>query len=136
MYFDLDKFKTINDQYGHNVGDDYLKMFVEIVSDCIRDTDTFGRLGGDEFGLLLPKISAEDAEALATRIIKALGRPRAIQKHKLSIKTSIGIVIIDEEDNIDKLNYKTLTGFADKAVFEAKKEGTNKFCIYNNAEFA
>lgn len=136
MYFDLDKFKKINDQYGHNVGDDYLKMFVEIVSDCIRDTDTFGRLGGDEFGLLLPKTSAEDAEALANRIIKALGRPRAIQKHKLSIKTSIGIVIIDEEDNIDKLNYKTLTGFADKAVFEAKKEGSKQFCIYNNAEFA
>jgi diguanylate cyclase (GGDEF)-like protein len=136
MYFDLDKFKLINDKYGHNLGDDYLKMFVDIVADCIRDTDTFGRLGGDEFGLLLPKTSYDDAELMAKRIIKALGRARTIQGHKLSIKTSIGIVIIEEDDNVEKLNYKTLTGYADKAVFEAKKVGTNKFCVYNNAEFA
>lgn len=136
MYFDLDQFKAINDKYGHNVGDDYLKMFVEIISDCIRDTDTFGRLGGDEFGLLLPKTGTKDAQQMAKRIIKVLGRARTIQSHKLSIKTSIGIVIVDEKDHIDKLNYKTLTGFADKAVFEAKKQGTNEFCVYNNAEFA
>lgn len=136
MYFDLDKFKNINDKYGHNVGDEYLKLFVDIVTECIRDTDTFGRLGGDEFGLLLPKTGTDDAKILAKRIISVLKRPRSIQKHKLSIKTAIGIVIMEEDDNIDKLNYKSLTGFADKAVFKAKKQGTNEFCIYNNAEFA
>lgn len=136
MYFDLDNFKSINDQYGHDVGDDYLTMFVNIVTDCIRDTDTFGRLGGDEFGLLLPKATEKDASALATRIIKNLNKPRTIQTHRLCISTSIGIVVAAEEVDTDKLNYKNLTGYADKAVFVAKKQGANQFSVYKNPEFA
>jgi len=136
MYFDLDKFKQINDKYGHDVGDDYLRMFVNIVSDCIRDTDTFGRLGGDEFGLLLPKADESDACSLATRIITNLKKPRSIQKHRLSIMTSIGIVVADEDSDTEKLNYKNLSTYADKAVFVAKKQGTNQFSIYKNPEFA
>jgi diguanylate cyclase (GGDEF)-like protein len=136
MYFDLDKFKTINDEYGHDVGDDYLRMFVNVVNDCIRDTDTFGRLGGDEFGLLLPKAKEEDAVALAKRIIKTLTKTRNIQNHRMSIKTSIGIVVAQENEDTDKLNYKNLTAYADKAVFIAKKQGVNQFSIYKNPEFA
>lgn len=136
MYFDLDKFKNINDMYGHDIGDDYLRMFVNIVGDCIRDTDTLGRLGGDEFGLLLPKTNESDAVALAKRIIKSLGKARRIQHLKLSIKTSIGIVVAQENDDIDKLNYKSLTLYADKAVFAAKKQGSNQFSVYKNPEFA
>ena len=136
MYFDLDNFKGINDKFGHDVGDDYLRMFVNIVQDCIRDTDTFGRLGGDEFGLLLPKANEDDAASLATRIIKNLNKTRIIQKHRLSINTSIGIVVVKEEDDTDKLNYKNLTAYADKAVFIAKKKGANQFNIYKNPEFA
>lgn len=132
MYFDLDKFKSINDKYGHNIGDDYLRTFVNVIDDCIRDTDTFGRLGGDEFGLLLPKANENDATSLAKRIIKNLASPRIIQSHKLVIKSAIGIVVINEDDNIEKLNYKTLTGLADKAVFKAKHKGTNQFFIYKN----
>ena len=136
MYFDLDKFKSINDKYGHDIGDDYLRLFVNVVDDCIRDTDTLGRLGGDEFGLLLPKISEQDAVSLAKRIIQALNKPRTIQKHKLSINTSIGIVVANENENTDKLNYKSLTTYADKAVFIAKKAGINKYSVYENPEFA
>lgn len=136
MYFDLDNFKSINDNYGHDVGDDYLRMFVNIVTDCIRDTDTFGRLGGDEFGLLLPKANEKVAAALATRIIKNLNKLRTIQNHRLSINTSIGIVVADEAVDTDKLNYKNLTGYADKAVFTAKKKGANQYSIYKNPEFA
>lgn len=127
MYFDLDNFKHINDKYGHNVGDDYLILFVEIVSDCIRDSDTFGRLGGDEFALLLPKTKEKDAISLAKRIIKKLSEPRKIQKHTLTLKTAIGIVAVDEEQNHDNLDYKLLTGLADKAVFKAKAKGTNQY---------
>jgi diguanylate cyclase (GGDEF)-like protein len=136
MYFDLDKFKMVNDKYGHDIGDDYLRMFVNVVSDCIRDTDTFGRLGGDEFGLLLPKTNEEAAVSLAKRIIKALNKTRNIQKHKMNIKTSIGIVVAEENIDIDKLNYKNLTGYADKAVFAAKKQGINRYSVYINPEFA
>jgi len=136
MYFDLDKFKAINDKHGHNVGDEYLRAFVTSVSDCIRDTDTFGRLGGDEFGLLLPKTHESDAVTLAKRIIASLKKPRAIQSHKLNIKTAIGIVVINEDDGVDTLNYKTLVNYADKAVFEAKRAGSNQYVISTRAQFA
>lgn len=136
MYFDLDKFKTINDKYGHNTGDDYLIEFVTIVTSCIRDTDTFGRLGGDEFGLLLPKTNRDDAIFLAKRVLTELKKSRIIQGHKLLIKTAIGIVTVDDDYNKDRLNYRSLTGFADKAVFSAKTQGTNQFCVYNDKESA
>ncbi|MGB3726653.1 MAG: GGDEF domain-containing protein [Glaciecola sp.] len=136
MYFDLDKFKDINDTYGHNAGDDYLKEFVAIVTDCIRDTDTFGRLGGDEFGLLLPKTSHQDALLLAKRIVTALKKPRLIHSHKLCIKTAIGIVVIDERESKEHVNYRTLIGQADKAVFASKERGFNQFSVYSKAEFA
>ena len=136
MYFDLDKFKLINDKYGHNTGDDYLIEFVSIVSDCIRDTDTFGRLGGDEFGLLLPKSIKEDAVLLAKRIFKELKRQRTIQGHKLHIKTAIGIISVGDDTPKDRLNYRVFTGLADKAVFKAKKKGENQFCVYTEEEFA
>lgn len=136
MYFDLDKFKSINDKYGHNVGDDYLCTFATLISDCIRDTDTFGRLGGDEFALLLPKTQEDDAIKLAKRIISSLKKPCTIQSHKLTIKSAIGIVFIGEDDNIDTLNYKSLVGYADKAVFEAKRAGTNQYVVSSRAQFA
>lgn len=136
MYFDLDNFKSINDKYGHDLGDDYLRTFVNIIQDCIRDTDTFGRLGGDEFGLLLPKANEQDASALAKRIIVSLNKSRIIQNRRLRIYTSIGIVVADANNENDNLNYKNLTGCADKAVFVAKKKGTNQFSIYKNPEFA
>jgi len=135
MYFDLDKFKDVNDKYGHNIGDDYLIKFVAIVADCIRDTDTFGRLGGDEFGLLLPKTSSDDAVFLAKRIIKELSQKRSIQGQQLYIKTAIGIVAIEEDDSKERLNYRALIGFADKAVFSAKKQGSNQICVYNDTKF-
>lgn len=129
MYFDLDKFKAINDKYGHNVGDDYLRLFVSTIEECIRDTDTFGRLGGDEFGLLLPKTQECDAVFLAKRILESLKTPKNIQGHKLSIKSAIGLVSIDENAASESLNYKLLTGLADKAVFKAKKKGIHEFYV-------
>jgi GGDEF domain-containing protein len=85
---------------------------------------------------LLPKAKEEDAVALAKRIIKTLTKTRNIQNHRMSIKTSIGIVVAQENEDTDKLNYKNLTAYADKAVFIAKKQGVNQFSIYKNPEFA
>jgi diguanylate cyclase (GGDEF)-like protein len=130
MYFDLDKFKSINDQYGHNAGDEYLKSFVETLMQNIRDTDTLGRLGGDEFGLLMPKLGLHDAEHKAQQILKALSKKRPIGHQQLSIATSIGIVSIDENHDLNELNYKTLVGLADSAAFAAKKKGRHRYEIY------
>lgn len=136
MYFDLDKFKKVNDDYGHNIGDEYLKSFVNNVSDCIRDTDTFGRLGGDEFGLLLPKTNHDDAIALAKRILKGLSKPQNIQDKKFKINSSIGLVCVDENDEWDNLNYKQLVGLADKSVFKAKKKGGGSLWVHKRPEIA
>lgn len=130
MYFDLDKFKSINDQYGHNAGDEYLKSFVDTIMQNIRDTDTLGRLGGDEFGLLLPKVALYDAEHKAQQILKALSIKRPIGDKRLSISTSIGLVTIGEKHNVPELNYKNLVGLADSAAFAAKKKGSHRYEIY------
>jgi diguanylate cyclase (GGDEF)-like protein len=130
LYFDLDKFKDINDKYGHNTGDEYLKAFVDTVSQNIRDTDTLGRLGGDEFGLLLPKSKLEDAEHKAKQILKALASKRIINQKRLTIATSIGIVAVDDEHVLPDINYKILVGFADSAAFAAKKKGKHRYEIY------
>jgi len=130
MYFDLDKFKNINDQYGHNVGDEYLKSFVDTIIQNIRDTDTLGRLGGDEFGLLLPKLRLCDAEHKAQQILKALSMKRAIGDKQLSISTSIGIIAIDENHDLPDLHYKTIVGLADSAAFAAKKKGKHRYEVY------
>lgn len=136
MYFDLDKFKSINDKYGHNIGDEYLKCFVNSVSDCIRDTDTFGRLGGDEFGLLLPKTNYKDSQALAKRVLDRLSKPKNIQNLTFKISTSIGIVHVEDEETCEALNYKKLIGMADKAVFKAKKSGGDCLVAYQHSMVA
>jgi diguanylate cyclase (GGDEF)-like protein len=129
MYFDLDKFKNINDKYGHNTGDEYLKKFVEIVSDNIRDTDTLGRLGGDEFALLMPKSTLLVAEHKAQQVLKALSKKHTINQHELSIATSIGIIAFDDGELLQDVDYKTLVGLADTAAFAAKNQGKHRYVI-------
>lgn len=130
MYFDLDKFKEINDKYGHNTGDEYLKTFVEVVQSTIRDSDTFGRLGGDEFALLLPKSYEVDAVKKARQILADLDIKQDINGHILSIATAIGIVSFAENDLQQDINYKTIVGYADKAAFASKKKGKHKYSVY------
>ncbi|WP_371194127.1 diguanylate cyclase domain-containing protein [Glaciecola sp. SC05] len=130
MYFDLDKFKEINDKYGHNTGDEYLKTFVEVVQSTIRDSDTFGRLGGDEFALLLPKSYEVDAVKKARQILAELDIKQDINGHILSIATAIGIVSFAENDLQQDINYKTIVGYADKAAFASKKKGKHKYSVY------
>lgn len=132
MYFDLDKFKEINDKYGHNTGDEYLKRFVETVQASIRDSDTFGRLGGDEFGLLLPKSYELDAVKKANQILSNLAVVRDVNGHNLSIATAIGIVSFAENDLQAELNYKTIVGLADKAAFASKKKGKHQYSVYRH----
>ncbi|MFC4700435.1 GGDEF domain-containing protein [Glaciecola siphonariae] len=132
MYFDLDKFKEINDKYGHNTGDEYLKTFVEIVQENVRDSDTFGRLGGDEFGLLLPKSYEIDAVKKAKKILRDLSVKQSINGHRLSIATAIGIAAFTESDLKNDINYKALIGYADKAAFASKNKGKHQYSVYRH----
>lgn len=130
MYFDLDKFKLINDNYGHDAGDDYLIRFASVVQSCIRESDTLGRLGGDEFAVVLNHADAETAEFIAQKILTELSEPYPIKEHSLAIRTSIGIAQRSGAESAEQLLPSVVMAEADQAVYAAKHEGRNQYCFY------
>ncbi|VEP11628.1 Response regulator receiver modulated diguanylate cyclase/phosphodiesterase with PAS/PAC sensor(S) [Hyella patelloides LEGE 07179] len=128
LFFDLDRFKTINDTLGHAIGDRLLQAVVERLLSCIRDGDTISRWGGDEFTLLLPHIHAlEDATAIAARILQALQPPFDIESHRLHVTSSMGIAIYPDHGT----DSDTLLKNADAALYKAKDRGRNNYQYYN-----
>ena len=119
MMFDIDFFKRVNDTYGHDVGDYVLKEFSSIVVHSIRDTDSFGRWGGEEFLLLAPQESLDGAMKLAEKVRKDIETFEFDQvKH---ITVSIGLTICNAEADKEKLLKKV-----DEALYEAKESGRNR----------
>ena len=128
MFFDLDRFKTINDTLGHDMGDLLLQKVVERLHKCIRDGDVISRWGGDEFTMLLRKInSLQDAAIVAKRILKILQPPFELNGHRLRITSSIGIAIYPDDGE----DAETLLKNADVALYHAKYEGRNNYQNYN-----
>jgi two-component system, sensor histidine kinase LadS len=121
LMFDIDHFKKINDTYGHQVGDEALRKFAETISNSIRAGDIFGRLGGEEFSLLMCA-SKEDALQMAERLRKDIS--------KLNIETSNGIIHFTTSVGVAHLGSETmleeLLNQADLALYAAKHEGRNK----------
>jgi diguanylate cyclase (GGDEF)-like protein/PAS domain S-box-containing protein len=127
MYLDLDRFKPVNDEFGHEVGDQLLQAVSERVRDCLRASDTLARIGGDEFVVLLPKMdTVQDASAVAEKICAALARPFALGDHVFEISTSIGLAIHPEHG----ADEQTLTRHADAAMYQAKKNGRSQVVVY------
>lgn len=120
IFLDLDNFKPINDQFGHAVGDLLLQAASRRLQDTLRASDTVGRIGGDEFVVLLGELSGPDAAmALAEKIRLEIRRPYRIAEHELMISCSVGLAVYpdDGEDQI------SLTKRADEAMYRAKKCG-------------
>ncbi|HHP7230087.1 MAG TPA: putative bifunctional diguanylate cyclase/phosphodiesterase [Xenococcaceae cyanobacterium] len=129
MFFDLDRFKTINDSLGHAIGDLLLQNVVKRVLNCIREKDLVSRWGGDEFTLLLPKInSSQDATRVAQRILEALHPAFELNDHCLQVTSSIGIAIYPDHGT----DAETLLKNADAALYRAKEEGRNNYQQYNS----
>ncbi|RWZ58796.1 sensor domain-containing diguanylate cyclase [Halobacillus fulvus] len=129
LFIDMDNFKEINDQYGHQIGDDVLVIFTKRVQQMLRETDTFSRLGGDEFVVLLTNLhSSEDAEKIASRIMNKITQSISVQGQQLSISVSIGIAICPDHG----LNRDTLLTKADQALYEAKKKGRKCVKVYQD----
>jgi diguanylate cyclase (GGDEF)-like protein/PAS domain S-box-containing protein len=123
LFFDLDRFKIINDSLGHSVGDLLLQDVSERLKNCAREEDTVARLGGDEFLIVLTHVSDIPGVAVsAQRFIDAMTPRFVIQGHSLSIGCSIGISIFPEHG----ADSETLIKHADAAMYSAKDGGGNK----------
>lgn len=122
MFMDLDGFKEVNDEFGHQAGDDLLKAVTLRVSQCIRASDTFARLGGDEFTIILSAIEhAQASGIIAEKILKAISTPFELAVGKVSISASIGVSIYPQHGSTsDKL-----ISVADSAMYDAKAQGKN-----------
>ncbi|OCQ18442.1 diguanylate phosphodiesterase [Pseudoalteromonas luteoviolacea] len=130
IYLDLDRFKSINDSLGHEVGDKFLIAIVEAIQTCIRKTDTFARLGGDEFAIFMENINheVEVAQALS-RITEAIAKPFVIDTHILQASSSIGVAFTEKDSD----NAITLLQQSDAAMYEAKSAGRSQIRYFNNA---
>lgn len=120
MFLDLDKFKPVNDTYGHAIGDVLLQQAAERMKSALRESDTVGRIGGDEFVVLLPAVERrEDAFQVAEKLLQTLREPFSIEGHSVAVSCSIGIAI-HPEDGRDEIE---LAKNADTAMYWAKREG-------------
>jgi len=127
MFIDLDKFKPVNDTYGHGVGDQLLKSVSTRIEDCLRESDTAARIGGDEFVVLLPSIETHlAASKVGEKILSSLNQPFVLSGHTLNISGSIGIAVYPEHGKEEKGLVKS----ADIAMYHAKKNGRNNVKIY------
>jgi diguanylate cyclase (GGDEF)-like protein/PAS domain S-box-containing protein len=122
MFVDLDLFKRINDSLGHAMGDKLLQQVATRIVACVRRSDTVGRIGGDEFVVLLSQVGhAEDAVFIARKVLSSLAAPYLIDQKQLQINASIGVSTYPA----DGTDSETLIHRADTAMYEAKKLGRN-----------
>ena len=135
MFIDLDRFKTINDSLGHDVGDELLKCVATRLAACVRASDTVARLGGDEFAVILENLPGsgnnavhEGAQQVAEKMIAALAAPIMINTHQLTTSCSIGIGIYPT----DGPDPKTLMKHADVAMYDAKAKGRNNYQFFSH----
>lgn len=127
MYFDIDKFKRINDTHGHDVGDEIIVMFAARVKEAIRESDVVGRLGGDEFCLLVELPNRQAAHKLAAKLIDVMQPVMQAGGTALQVGTSIGIAFHEPGITADDL-----IRLADQAMYLAKQAGGNQFKTAHN----
>jgi diguanylate cyclase (GGDEF)-like protein len=119
IYLDLDDFKRVNDAHGHATGDAVLRLVADAMRRAVRQADVVGRLGGDEFGVLLPETDGATAQAAADRLATGI---RAVFRGTPSVTASIGVVAVSgTEADADALLHA-----ADQAMYEAKRAGKDR----------
>jgi diguanylate cyclase (GGDEF)-like protein len=120
LFVDIDGFKPINDQWGHDVGDLLLQSLKRKLTQTVRETDVVARLGGDEFVVLLTDIpDRERVAALAAKLIEVLSQPCELREHTMAVGASVGIALYPRDaSDVDELLAK-----ADQAMYSAKRAG-------------
>jgi diguanylate cyclase (GGDEF)-like protein/PAS domain S-box-containing protein len=127
MMLDIDKFKSINDKWGHETGDKLLKSVADRIGHVLRKSDTIARMGGDEFLVIVPETERpEDVATVAQKILGVFQIPFDCNSFKQSSSTSIGVAMYPKDGD----NSEVLIRCADIAMYSAKAKGGNSFCIY------
>ncbi|PHS25614.1 MAG: diguanylate cyclase [Methylophaga sp.] len=130
-FLDLDNFKPINDNYGHEVGDKILIEVARRISSNLREEDTVSRQGGDEFTLLIGNIdSFGQCEQTLTRILHSVAKPYSINGYTHTISVSIGVTLYPLDDS----DIDTLTRHADHAMYQAKQAGKNQYRLFDRLD--
>lgn len=133
LFVDLDHFKTLNDSFGHDIGDLMLQQVAERLSSCVREGDTVARLGGDEYVIMLEHLSnlpieaAAQAEGVAKKILTALNKPFKLATHEHQNTASVGIALFNDQNQ----SQEDLLKHADIAMYQAKKSGRNALCFFD-----
>lgn len=128
LFMDLDHFKHINDSLGHDFGDRLLIQVVQRIRECLRESDTACRMGGDEFVLVLPETDAAGAMRTATRIHEQMQAVFKLGEHQVGIGTSLGIAMYPA----DGQDINTLLRKSDAAMYRAKEEGRNGYRFFTD----
>jgi diguanylate cyclase len=127
MFIDLDRFKPVNDSFGHHVGDELLKAVAGRLANCVRKEDTVARAGGDEFIVVLGELAKrEDAALIGGKILQQLSQPFTVERHELEISCSIGISVFPD----DGKTLLALMSNADVAMYHAKEAGRNGYRFF------
>ena len=127
MYLDIDRFKGVNDTYGHDVGDALIRGFARRLGECIRNTDTAARLGGDEFAVILEEL--EDTavgERVAEKIVGAMREEFVLGERRLAVSTSVGVAFYSGAGEVQA---DVIVKQADQALYEAKAAGRNTYRV-------
>ena len=128
MLLDLDRFKLINDTYGHKMGDEVLIAVTGRLRNCVREADTVSRQGGDEFVIVLPEMQhTEDAAKVAEKVLYSVSLPVEVGGHSFAVGVSIGISVFPDNGQ----SPDDLLRHADIAMYQAKEAGGNTFRFYS-----
>ena len=128
MFLDLDNFKNINDNLGHDAGDILLQQVAERLNFCVRGEDTVARIGGDEFNVLLEDVTETQIANTAQRILEKVSKPYLIKEQQVFVSASVGIAIYPKDAD----DLETLTKNADSAMYQAKAKGKDSYQFFTS----
>jgi diguanylate cyclase (GGDEF)-like protein len=128
VMFDIDHFKAINDRFGHLVGDEVIRHTAATTRSHLRHSDSAGRYGGEEFGIILPETDTEGALTICKRILNAISRePVTVDSHNITYTISIGVAPLTDRPK----NYMAWLEQADQAMYSAKQAGRNQIVTFS-----
>ena len=126
LMLDLDKFKEVNDTFGHGAGDEVLRVTANRLLESVRKSDTVARVGGDEFVILLPEFEGANVESIAAKLVTVASGPILFENHTLPVSVSVGVCTFSAEE----MDAAEMLKGADGALYDAKERGGRRFSIH------